>query len=217
MCQRRSGDTLHSHVVALRHAPKGDTGHTAESIAIRFVLNCSNSHRWWRFAASFIHLVQTHVFRQTNEQKAQLLVDASIKALLAIVTDGGGNVCAAARLLVGGERGDDALLARICVSHTLQLFLRYFWCVMWLNVSTLLRAACSLHDKQLATALAIVNYFARYTRAVASALSRSANLQSSVSMRWNSQIDAARSALAKKAVIERFATHAKAPVAFKER
>ena len=47
--------------------------------------------------------------------------------ICAVVTDGGGNVLGAARRLVGGSILDLAPRARICISHTLQLFLKYMW------------------------------------------------------------------------------------------
>ena len=67
------------------------------------------------------------MWAQADATKHEAMVQACLARLVAVVSDGGGNVCAAARQLVGGLRGDLAPRARICASHTLQLFLKYFW------------------------------------------------------------------------------------------
>jgi hypothetical protein len=103
------------------------------------------------------------------------------------VTDGGGNVLGAARRLVSGSRADLAPRARICVSHTLQLFLKYFWycSIFFFFFSQLLTCddTHSLHDANLQTALGIVNFFAFTVRASQKAREQIGGLVRSISVR----------------------------------
>ena len=78
-------------------------------------------------------------------------------------------------------------------------------------------AAGSLHDKKLATVLGILNYFARYVNSSSYGAEQIGALPAAISTRWNSQITAAMQALKRRAAIEEFAAHEKAPAAFVER
>jgi hypothetical protein len=133
------------------------------------------------------------------------------RRLLAFVSDGGSNVRVAGRLLIGDAAGDDTIRARICASHTLQLFLKYFWYVLAYGV---LLTCDSLHAQSLSTALGCIQFFARYVHSSTFAYERIGALAAAVSTRWNSELVAVDEALKKKQIIEAFASHPKATDAF---
>lgn len=122
-------------LVEMRHVVKGEEGHTSQRLYKEVVACMRELAVLHEIAlvpesdleevdkAEIIDLLKSDAGKDYPDVVAK--ADAALRRCVAIVTDGGANMARAAADLIAAHGGGNDR-ARLCVSHTLQLVLKYF-------------------------------------------------------------------------------------------
>lgn len=194
---------LRSSLLDLRAILKGSEGHTGKRLCDEMEWSFKSLALNYLRAGAKGDRVQLEKLASPDAMDDPAVLNLASSALqrtLCIVTDGGPNMVLAAKNLMM-RHGGDLARARLCVSHSLQLLLKYF-CV---------------EDKLLADSLAACNFIASATRSTEFAREALGHIDQTVSTRWSSQITGAESILKNREKIEKFAAGGKCTPAFQAR